>query len=290
MHCNFEYFLAELPSTFLTTSYDQCYIKSSFRICQDTMDSSQNYNLKWEEFQSNLQTSYAKLIRADHFSDVTLMGEDGVQIKSHRVILSATSPVFENILMQDDHPKPMIFMRGTKSSYLKLLMNYIYHGEVEVGRDDLEDFLEMAEDLKIKGLTKNKSTNTSIETKPIQNVKENHQIPNTCNDVEEPGQITKYDEIHSQALVKEEVLSNSSYNENIQDSNMQVKGNAQYACSMCGKLSITHSGLLKHKNRYHSVKTDRVIATGEFECKKCGRKSVSKGGLQKQNMRHHQTI
>ena len=62
-------------------------------------------------------------------------------------------------------------MRGTKSSHLKLLMSYIYHGEVEVCREDLEDFLEMAGDLKIKGLTTDKSNHTSIATKPIQNEK-----------------------------------------------------------------------------------------------------------------------
>ena len=256
------------------------------------MDSSQNFNLKWEEFHSNLQTSYAKLIGADHFSDVTLVAEDGFQIKSHRVILSATSPVFEAILMQDDHPKPIIFMKGTKSSHLKLLMNYIYHGEVEVGREDLEDFLEMAGDLKVKGLTKDKSTNTSIGTKPIENRKENNHIPNTCNDVEEPTKniVTKGDEIYSQALVKQEVLNNSSFNTESRESNMHRKVEAQYACNICGQPSITHLGLLKHKNRYHSVKTGRVIGTGEFECKTCGRKSVSKGGLHKHYLRHHTTM
>ena len=247
------------------------------------MDSSQNLNLKWEEFQSNIQTYYAKLIQADTFSDVTLVGEDGGQIKSHKVILSATSPVFEEILMQNYHPKPMIFMRGTKSSHLKLLMNYIYQGEVEVVREDLEDFLKMAGYLKIKGLTTDKLTNNSLE---------NHQIPNTFHDVTEQGKnvVTNGDEIHSEALVKHEVLSNSSFNGKNLDSKMHMKLNVEYACNICGKPSLTHLGLLKHRNRYHSVKADRVISTGEFECKTCGRKSISKGGLQKHYLRHHLNI
>ena len=40
-------------------------------------------------------------------------------------------------------------------------MSYIYHGEVEVSREDLEDFLDMAGELKIKGLITDKSYNTS---------------------------------------------------------------------------------------------------------------------------------
>ena len=127
------------------------------------MDSSNDLHLRWEEFQTNIQTSYAKLSTSDHFSDVTLVGEDGYQIKSHRVILSAASQIFESMLMINDHPKPMIFMRGTTTLHLNLLMSYIYHGEVQVGRDDLEDFLEMAGELEIKGLITNKSSKTSTE-------------------------------------------------------------------------------------------------------------------------------
>ena len=75
------------------------------------------------------------------------------------------------------------------------------------------------------------------------------------------------DEIHSQILVKQEVLNNTSFNEAIQDPTMYLKVDAQYACNICGKPSITQLGLRKHKNRHHGVKTERVIGTGEFECK-----------------------
>ena len=85
----------------------------------------------------------------------------GRHTKSRRVILAMTSSVFEVILLLNHHPKPMLFLRRTKSSHLKLLMSYIYHGEVEVSREDLEDFLDMAGELKIKGLITDKSYNTS---------------------------------------------------------------------------------------------------------------------------------
>ena len=118
----------------------------------------------------------------------------------------------------------MIYIRGTKSCHLKLLMSYIYHGEVEVGREDLEDFLDTAGELKIKGLNTEKSTYTSIENKPGRNGNENNQGTNPCPDLKVPNENleTKVDEIHSQILVKQEVLNNTSFNEAIQDSNIYI--------------------------------------------------------------------
>ena len=104
------------------------------------MDSSQKYKLKWEEYQSNLKLCFAQLENSNHISDVTLVGESGEQIKAHRIFLSAISPLFEDILLKNEHPKPFIYMRGIKSSHLKLLMTYIYQGEVEVGTEDFKDF------------------------------------------------------------------------------------------------------------------------------------------------------
>ena len=94
------------------------------------MDS--NYNLKWEEYQSNLKLYYSQLEETNHFSVVTLVAEGGDQINAHRVILAATSPIFEDILINNEHAQPLIYMKGVKISHLKLLISYIYHGEVMI--------------------------------------------------------------------------------------------------------------------------------------------------------------
>ena len=74
------------------------------------MDSSPNYNLKWEEYESNLKLCFSHLEKTNHFSDVTLVGEGGDQIKAHRIILSAISPIFEDILRKYDHSIPLIYI------------------------------------------------------------------------------------------------------------------------------------------------------------------------------------
>ena len=51
-------------------------------------------------------------------TDVTLVCEDGHQIEAHKVILSLSSPLFENLLKRNKHNHPMIYMRGMKSEDL----------------------------------------------------------------------------------------------------------------------------------------------------------------------------
>ena len=42
----------------------------------------------------------------------------------------------------------------------------MYHGEVNVSQEDLNSFLAVAEDLKIKGLTQNKTSTLAAENSP----------------------------------------------------------------------------------------------------------------------------
>ena len=95
------------------------------------MDRSESFSLQWDQFESNLGSKFADLRAGEHFSDVTLVSEDGQVVKAHKVLLSATSPVLDAILKSQDHPKPLIFMRGVKTDVLSSLLDFIYFGQVE---------------------------------------------------------------------------------------------------------------------------------------------------------------
>ena len=259
------------------------------------MGSSQNYNLKWEEYKSNLQSCYSQLEKTNHFSYVTLVGEGGEQIKAHRVVLSSTSPIFKDILMKNYHPQPLIYMRGIKCLQLKLLMTYMYQGEVEVCTEDLNDFLAVAGEL--KGLTTDDTLDTSLEKHTIQNRNRKEQEQYTLPEGHVLYKYNKRDE--TPPLVKPEEHRYSSYNKETQDiwtrlnskSNVLTNVETTYSCNFCGKPSITQIGLVKHKSRYHSaIKTENFNASAAFECKVCGKKSISKGGLLKHSIRHHTNV
>lgn len=112
-------------------------------------------------------TSFKNLRSDSDFFDITLGCFDsrGRVLKAHKVILSACSPFFRNILKMSTgypHPNPFIYLRGVSYNDLHCLLDFMYHGEVRVAQEDLNSFLAIAEELQIKGLT-NKSGERKID-------------------------------------------------------------------------------------------------------------------------------
>ena len=56
------------------------------------------YNLTLDSYPKHLGDIMRQLLLSEEFADVTLVCDDGKQIKAHRNILSICSPVFKNIL------------------------------------------------------------------------------------------------------------------------------------------------------------------------------------------------
>merc|ERR1712129_413954 len=114
---------------------------------------SQKYCLKWNKFQENLNSSLGGLRESRGFADVTLACEDGQQVEAHKVILAASSPFFQNILRSNPHQHPLIYMRGMKAEDLVGIVDFLYYGEVNILQDNLDNFLTLAEEIQLKGLT-----------------------------------------------------------------------------------------------------------------------------------------
>ena len=108
--------------------------------------------LKWNDFQDNVNAAFGNLRQENEFADVTLACEDGEQIEAHRVILAASSPFFQNLLKRNKHPHPLVYMRGVKSGNLLAIIDFLYKGEANVFQENLNSFLAIAEELKLKGL------------------------------------------------------------------------------------------------------------------------------------------
>ena len=109
--------------------------------------------LKWNDFQENVNTAFGRLREEKEFADVTLACEDGQQVEAHKVILAASSPFFNNLLKKNRHPHPLIYLRGAKFEDLHAMVDFLYYGEANVCQENLDSFLVMAEEFKLKGLT-----------------------------------------------------------------------------------------------------------------------------------------
>ena len=111
--------------------------------------------LKWNDFQDNIHTSFENLRDGHELTDVSLVCEDGHQVEAHKVILALSCPFFRSLLKKNNHPHPLIYMRGVKSDDLDAIVEFLYCGEANVYQDNIDAFLAIAEELKLKGLTGN---------------------------------------------------------------------------------------------------------------------------------------
>ena len=124
---------------------------------------SEKFCLRWNDFETNISSAFRELRDDKDFFDVTLACDDE-QIQAHKVILSACSVFFRNILRRNPHQHPLLYMKGVKYTDLQSVLNFMYHGEVNVAQEELNSFLAVAEDLRVKGLTQNNSNSKSNHT------------------------------------------------------------------------------------------------------------------------------
>ena len=217
--------------------------------------------LKWNDYKDNILTAFVNLREDKDFADVTLACEDGEQVGAHKVILAASSPFFENILKGNKHSHLVILMRGVKSTDLLAILDFLYFGEAKICQDDLESFLAVADDLRLKGLMgpKNEAKHggshldaqgqfddTLIQEKPLTTASTKREFP-----------IYKHEKIASSLEYSQEIVAyghevknaslKSVFHGDLQEldekvitmmertENKNVHGQPIYQCTLCGK-------------------------------------------------------
>lgn len=122
--------------------------------------SSEKFCLKWNDFESNISSAFCELRNDAELFDVTLACEDDEQMPAHKLVLSACSTFFRSVLRRcggQQNQQLMLYLRGVTARDMSCVLEFMYHGEVSVAQDDLNTFLQVAEDLKVKGLTQGNS-------------------------------------------------------------------------------------------------------------------------------------
>ncbi|XP_071449197.1 longitudinals lacking protein, isoforms H/M/V isoform X11 [Hetaerina americana] len=115
------------------------------------MGSEQQFCLRWNNHQSTLISVFDTLLESETLVDVTLAAE-GQYLKAHKVVLSACSQYFQELLCHHLEKHPIIILKDVTFQELKALIDYMYRGEVNVSQEQLSALIKTAESLKIKGL------------------------------------------------------------------------------------------------------------------------------------------
>ena len=237
--------------------------------------------MKWNDFQTNASQSFRSLRKEGHFCDVTLVSDDEKHIAAHKLVLSASSDFFKNILQKENHPNPLIYLTGIHSKHLHGVMEYIYEGEVQVYQDDLEDLLSIADKLKINGLSGNK--NSMKEENILENYDSTEDEDLAPTRIDGNSIISEFSDDIKMTKTKQKLersLVRASYTEAKQAvDELIMKEGDMWLCKTCGKLAKQNQQIRNHAE----IHIDGL----SFPCPICEDTFRSRNLLAKHKLREH---
>ena len=217
--------------------------------------SQEQLDLNWFNFSDHLKKIMMNLLVSNDSADVTIVCEDKNKFKAHKFVLNACSPVFQSIISDlPKEEKSVIFLRGILSHEMESILKFMYLGQATLYQDRMNEFLNVAESLEIKEISKYCDPNLVVLAKD--QTYEDYTL--THND--ETNQIEG--NVHSNKEAKVEEPSTD---------NIEVKiENDQNTCGICGKY-IQKKHINEHVQRAHEG--------ANYPCNKCGKHFGKKSNL-----------
>ena len=249
----------------------------------------EKFNLKWNDFQSNISKSFGKLKNEQEFFDVTLISEDQKQVSAHKLVLSACSPYFRTILTNNKHSHPLLCLEGVSSQNLNFVLDYIYLGEVQIFQEQLDGFLKIAQKYQLEGLT-------AQEDEEIKALDQSHyegdssvdqQTPLVRNQRKKQGK-TFVAKTESAELSSSSVVSFDPDNSTTEVAKQMILENVEFradgsaVCTICGKTTQGKRG--REIMEQHMETHMEGIS---FPCENCGKSFRSKNSLRSHISRKH---
>jgi hypothetical protein len=120
-------------------------------------------------------------MKSSRFADVALHCEDDC-IFSHRVILAAGSGYFERVFTTTEKVTPAagitnVILKDVRADVMKMAIDFIYSGQLNVPPDRMEAFVTLAKTLKLRGLDFASTAKASVPSLPNNATKHNILLP-----------------------------------------------------------------------------------------------------------------
>ena len=251
----------------------------------------EKFSLKWNDFTSNVSTSFGRFRTADYLHDVTIVSDDHKQISAHKLVLSACSEYFRNIFQNNSkHAHPLLCLEGVSSTDLENMLDYIYNGEIQIYQDNLDRFLSVAQRFRLEGLLSDKNEsdhNMSEDTESryieseIINDKDKgihlkrKMAKNNCPPVTSSRDVGKIENVVvpiSAEEMKDLETKISQYLERCED--------GKFRCTLCGK---TATQKIEIKDHVEGVHLEGI----SVPCPQCDKTFRSRVNLRKHKSRVH---
>ena len=257
--------------------------------------SQETLSLSWKQFPSRLVDTFQDLVREGIFSDVTLVCDDQIPIPAHKIIISACSPVFKNILLTNPHSHPLIYLRGVRQKVLQSILQFMYHGEVAISKESLQEFMNTAKDFQVEEISCDIATandlvnNVETEIVKIEEVTHNKQVDG--NDVDNLSNVNILEDtersdmnlVHFDQVFHCQDCKLDFINEaDLLLHNMTHYELVVYPCNQCEYSSTQQDLLEEHQQSMHG--------NVQYSCNQCDIKFTYKSSLKKHKSIKHEGV
>ena len=233
----------------------------------------EKFNLLWHGHNDNFAACVKDALSQLEFTDVTLVSDDDKQIRAHKFILSSCSPVLRQILLNNPHNNPLLFLMDINHKELQSIINFMYMGEVEVAQDNLENFLNVGAKLQIKGLAVNENVSVTdkinqprTQSEPIE--EEKAKSSNEENQIVYHDNMDDKEENTTEVNVKLNQQGDLSRISNWTiESGKYLADNGTYNCDKCYYKTSDNSNFRRHVLTIHSS-IMLSCPYCEFQCKR----------------------
>ena len=227
---------------------------------------SDKFALKWNDYQTNWKESLSQLRTDTDFADVTLISDDKVKFSAHKVVLSSCSNMFKFILKENNYANPFLYLGGISSMNLDFILDYIYHGEVNIFQEQLDSFLESAMKLEIEGLIGQEG----VAEETHQEKRENFDFPTDeakqlIRIQESKEVVTRRQYTRSPSIDASKIdmtsLTSEQIKEKIQELHQKIDG--VWTCMVCDYTSKFSTSVRKHVEKH--------IKGLSYSCNQCNK-------------------
>ena len=267
------------------------------------------FNLNWQSFSDHLQLMFKYLYEEERHSDVTLVCDDQTQFKAHKIVLSACSQVFKNIIENNPSQHPLIYLRGIQSFEMESILQFMYLGEGRFDYERLGEFMKVAKDLEVKEICKGDVT----EETTIFSVVADRMATQSATFDNEEMKTEEDEENQISSVVKSESPECGKVftTEGILLTNIESKHKGiKYPCNQCNYQATQKSTLKRHiasehegvkypcnqcdyqaKRQHHLQRHIESLHEGvKHPCNQCHHEASSKEGLRRHIQSKHEEI
>ena len=221
----------------------------------------EQFNLNWHTYSDHLKEMMLNLMDSNETADVTLVCEDKAKFRAHKFVLMSCSPVFHSII--NDLPKigdSVIYLRGVLAQEMKSILQFMYLGQATFYHYSMNEFLNVAKTLKIKGISKDVESDETEDSKDhVTNDNVLHRKDNSFQLENNKRNVANIEEMEDT-----ETKSTKGY----------INESGTFQCNQCNKQFSYRKGLRRHIKSFH-----------EGLCYMCG--ECNKNFSQKESLNAH---